>query len=121
MDEIKSFCCRLPCSYLQGRVSNAPVKLTGEMAFELSGGFISGETIVSNHTPVVLSSGLGGPGSVKLTEVDVEKASPNSVAIIPLKSINQRPDRVAKHTHTIKPDSCNRKSKKAESIFYMSI
>lgn len=65
------------------------MKFTGETAFHLSGAFISRETIVSNNMPIVLSSGLGGPGSVWVAEVNVEKASPNSEAIIPLKSIYQ--------------------------------
>lgn len=59
------------------------------MAFDLSGGFITGETIVTDHMSVVLSRGLGRPGSVWVTEVNVEKTSPNSIAIIPLKSIHQ--------------------------------
>lgn len=65
------------------------MKFAGETAFYLSGGFITRETIVSDNTPVVLSSGLGDPVSVWLAEVNVEKASPNSEAIIPLKSVHQ--------------------------------
>ncbi len=85
------------------------MKFTGETAFDLSGGFIIWEPIVSDNTPVVLSSGLGGPGPVWFAEVNVEKASPDSKAIIPLKSIHQRPGRVAKYLHTIKFNSCKRK------------
>lgn len=50
---------------------------------------MSGETIGGNNMLVVLSTGLGGPGSVWMAEVDVEKASPDSEAIIPLKSVHQ--------------------------------
>lgn len=57
---------------------------------------------------VVLSGGLGGPGSVFLGEVDVEQSSPYSEAIIPFKSIHQRPGKVAKHLHTICPNSFDR-------------
>lgn len=65
------------------------MEATGETAFDLSGGFISGETIVSDDVSVVLSRGFGGPASVRLIEVNVEKASSDFIAFVPLKSIHQ--------------------------------
>lgn len=44
---------------------------------------------MSDDVSVVLSRGFSGPASVRLTEVNVEKASPDSIAIVPLESINQ--------------------------------
>lgn len=76
-------------SYLQSGVSNAPVKFAGEMTFDLSEGYVFWETTISNNMSVVFSCGLGHPGSIWLTEVDIEEATFNRVPIIPLKSIHQ--------------------------------
>lgn len=65
------------------------MEATGETAFDLSRGFISGETVVSDEVFVVLSRGLGGPASVWLIEVNVEKASSDFIAFVPLVSIHQ--------------------------------
>lgn len=65
------------------------MKVTGKTTFDLCRAFISGETVVSDDVSVVLSRGFRGPASVWLAEVNVEKASSDSIAIIPLKSIHQ--------------------------------
>lgn len=64
------------------------MKLAGETAFNLAGGVIGGETVVSDNIPVVLSRGLWAPGSVCLAKVDIEKASTHVEAVSPLKSIH---------------------------------
>lgn len=48
------------------------MKVTGEAAGDPAGGFVAGETVVTHNAPVVLSTGLRGPGSVRFVEINVE-------------------------------------------------
>lgn len=93
-------------SYLYSRVCDTPVKFAGKLTFNLNAGFIRWETIVSDDLSIVLCSGFGDPGSVWFTEVNIEKASSNTVAIIPLKPIHQCPGCVSKYLHAIELDGC---------------
>ena len=90
--------------YLQSGVGDAPVKVTGETPCDLLGAFVAGETVVTDQVSVVLRGGLGDPGPVGLTEVDVEQASSQTVAVVPLEAVHQRPGGVAEHLHAVNPD-----------------
>ena len=65
------------------------MEVTGKPPCDLLGAFIVGEAVVTDHASVVLRGGLGDPGPVGLTEVDVEQASSQTVAVVPLEAVHQ--------------------------------
>ena len=64
-------------------------KSQGETPSDLLGASITGETVVADQMSVILRGGFGDPGPVGLTEVDVEKASSQTVAVAPFKPVHQ--------------------------------